>query len=140
DASPSRLGLIDHDAPSRVHHGQQERFGERLAELGRLCHKGLVRPWVDLQRNRVADQSFSLVDTRRYAGVDETLRQSLEVVGELVVRPLLSQRATQAQSASAPRFPSARQLDEVQEEPLPSDPSELLLGLELERKGEDNAA
>lgn len=135
EASPFRLGLFDHDRTSRVHREAQRDFGERLEELGLHAHRGLVRLWVDLQRNRVEDQAFDMMDTRRKDGIDETLRQSLEVLGELLVRPLLSESREQRPQQL---FPGERTDPWVDGDELPEEPSEFLLGLEVERRGEDN--
>lgn|GEM_PF-1808658 len=136
DASSYRLGLFDHDGSSRIHHkGLQGSFDERLEELGLHAHRGLVRLWVDLQRNRVEDQNFDISDTRRRAGVEETLGQSLEILGELLVRPLLDV------SDDMPRhdaFPEDREDRWSDGETLTDVPSDFLRGLELERRGEDN--
>ena len=105
EASPWRLGLFDHDATSRVHTQEREALVERLQELGLHAHRGMVRLWVDLQRNRVEEQRFDMIDARRKDGIDETLRQSLEVLGELLVRPLIDegQRADEEARAPSPR-------------------------------------
>ena len=89
EASPYRLGLFDHDASSRIHGQDATEFAGRLKELGLHAHRGLVRLWVDLQRNHVEDQRLDLSEGRQKDGVEETLRQTLEVLGELIVRPLL---------------------------------------------------
>lgn len=127
-----RLGLFDHDGSSRVQRSNQEDFCKRLELLGLHVHRGLVRLWVDLQRNRVEDQSFSLSDLRRREGVDDTLRQSLEVLGELLVRPLLNDPAPSppAKPSTSPAVPSTDQ--------LPLEPSDFLIDLELDRRGEQN--
>lgn len=129
-----RLGLFDHDSSSRVHRTQQEDFCKRLELLGLHVHRGLVRLWVDLQRNRVEDQSFSLSDMRRREGVDETLRQSLEVLGELLVSPLLNDNPRVNQPL--PKPPAAQ--ESLHDDELPLEPSEFLRDLELDRRGEQN--
>ena len=135
DSSPYRLGLFDHDDSSRVHSHRAADFADRLRLLGVHAHRGLVRLWVDLQRNRVEDQAFHILDARRIEGIDETLRQSLEVVGELIVRPLLDESHD---SKNYEIFPEQRDNDWVDGDELPDDPSEFLFGLEIERRGEDN--
>ena len=135
DASPYRLGLFDHDSSSRVHGTTHESFTERLRELSVLAHRGLVRLWVDLQRNRVEDQNFDISDTRRKVGVDETLSQSLEILGELLVRPLLEESED---TPAVEHFPGAREDLWSKNSELAESPSEFLRGLEVERRGEDN--
>jgi hypothetical protein len=91
--SPFRLGLFDHDDGSRIHKTNGGEFRARLRELAIHVHRGLVRMWVDLQRERVESPEEELEPTRRRESVDDSLDQSLEVLGELLVRPLISERA-----------------------------------------------
>lgn len=130
-----RLGLFDHDSSSRIHQVSQEQFQQRLEQLGTHAHRGLVRLWVDLQRSRVEDQSFTLTDLRRREGIDETLKQSLEVLGELIVRPLLQ---NVSEDDDVDPFPNRRPDDWIDEDVLSDHPSDFLIGLELERRGEEN--
>jgi len=135
DASMYRLGLFDYDASSRVHHDAQEDFRARLGELGLHAHRGMVRLWVDLQRNRVEEQEFSSLEVRRRDGIDEALRQSLEVLGELLVRPLLNDGSVDVDESA---FPEPRVDDWVDGGDLPGGSSDFMEGLEIERRGEDN--
>ncbi|HEX6201651.1 MAG TPA: hypothetical protein VF100_01535, partial [Thermoanaerobaculia bacterium] len=114
-ASPFRLGLFDHDdtgAARKVH------LPPRLRLLGELVHKGLVRLWLDLQRERVEERQ-PLLDDRRRDHDEEALRQSLEIVGELLVRDL-------AQEAPACRAPAAAAAPDER-------PSRFLRSLVIER-------
>lgn len=89
-ASAFRLGLFDHDDCSRVHESHGEQFAARLKELATHAHRGLIRMWVDLQRDRVEGEDEHIEAARYRARADEALDQSLEVLGELLVRPLLA--------------------------------------------------
>jgi hypothetical protein len=124
DAGMFRLGLFDHDNSSRVHTHAASSFADRLKVLGEEAQRGLVRLWVDLQRNRVEDQGQAVRESRQRDGVEETLRQSLEILGELVVRPLLG-----APGSAAMEFPEGRPGGR-HDKPLPLDPSRFLSGLE----------
>jgi hypothetical protein len=134
DASMYRLGLFDHDGSSRIHTHAAGAFADRLRALGAEADRGLVRLWVDLQRNRVEDQGQAVRESRQHDGVEETLRQSLEIVGELVVRPLMGK--PQGESLA---FPHARQ-DNRHDKPLPLEPSSFLAGLELDRAHDGDEA
>lgn len=86
--TPFRLGLFDHDGRD-VDPEVRGRFRERLRELGRHVHSGLVRLWVDLQRVRVAETDTHLkLQGHPRDDLADALQQSLEILGELVVRPL----------------------------------------------------
>ncbi|HYO12273.1 MAG TPA: hypothetical protein VE685_03645, partial [Thermoanaerobaculia bacterium] len=56
---PLRLGLFDHDSREGVSH---ETLGSRLVDLGKHLHRGLVRLWVDLQRERVGDPHVNVLE------------------------------------------------------------------------------
>lgn len=134
-SSPFRLGLFDHDASSRVQSHTSASFENRLEELGLQAHRGLVRLWVDLQRAKTEDRRFNIQDSRRKDGVDDALRQTLEIIGELIVRPLLDESHV---SEAHDQFPEQRQDIGVEEQPLPIYPSDFLVNLEVERRGEHN--
>lgn len=87
-ASMFRLGFFDHDRSSNIHVDNHAQFSERLQLLGQQLHRGLVRLWTDLQRSRVDDMDV-LEDERRRSGTRDARRQSVELLGELIVRPLL---------------------------------------------------
>ncbi len=87
-ASMFRLGFFDHDGSSNIHATDAGQFGERLQLLGQQLHRGLVRLWIDLQRSRVEDIDV-IEDERKRLGTRDAQRQSLELLGELLVRPLL---------------------------------------------------
>lgn len=88
-ASSFRLGLFDHDGDRKAAEDTipQERLGERMRHLGTLVHQGLVRLWIDLHRERV-EERHPVLDNRRREHDEEALRQTLEVLGELLVRKL----------------------------------------------------
>lgn len=136
--TPLRLGLFDHDA-REVDPEVQERFRERLRELGRHVHGGLVRLWVDLQRVRVAETDGHLkLQGRPRDELADALRQSLEILGELVVRPLATGEVDGGPYVDAPgagagstgaalgtggRPPAAAERE------LPDEPSRFLAGM-----------
>jgi hypothetical protein len=99
--TPFRLGLFDHDG-REVDPEVRERFRERLRELGRQVHSGLVRLWVDLQRVQVAETDTHLkLEGRPRDEVADALQQSLEILGELVVRPLAAGETEETPSSPA---------------------------------------
>ncbi|MFB6264514.1 MAG: hypothetical protein ABEL76_12960, partial [Bradymonadaceae bacterium] len=65
EVSEFRLGLFDHDDSSEVHRTRSDDFAERLRELSVHAHRGLVRLWVDLQRNRVESPDHTEPERRR---------------------------------------------------------------------------
>jgi len=86
--TPWRLGLFDHDS-RRERPGVRRRFEARLEELGRNARQGLLRLWVDLQRVRVSETIDGVVlQGRMRDHLADGLQQSLELIGELLVRPL----------------------------------------------------
>lgn len=90
EVSAFRLGLFDHDAVGQVASGGSEHPLEpRLRALADLARRGLVRLWIDLQRDRVEESAAHVgPEDRRREDADEALRQSLEILGELLIRPL----------------------------------------------------
>lgn len=137
DLHPLRLGFFDHDARPEAWQGPPGEslpvpalLANRLAELGRHLHRGLIRLWVDLQRERVGDPNVNVLEQARQRDeLSDALRQSLEVLGEILVQPLTGDGAPEI-SASIPLVPrldgSAAELS------LPGEPSRLLSGLKLE--------
>jgi hypothetical protein len=136
--SPFRLGLFDHDDCSRIHQSEGDEFCARLRELAVHAHRGLVRMWVDLQRERVESPEEEIEPSRQRESVDDSLDQSLEVLGELLVRPLITERAGDAADVSD---------DDLGDTPersadldLPADASTDLRNLVVEEPSPDNAA
>lgn len=121
-ASPFRFGFFDHDADGR----STEPLEGRLKLLARHLYRGLLRLWTDLQRERVEELDPNLQHRMRQEQLDSALRQSLEVLGELLVRPLV------ARSGDEAPVPRSRQ-----EEALPEHPSPFLSSLLLDPDGED---
>lgn len=83
-----RLGLFDHAMERRE--GAEEFLDvldRRLRCLSQYLYRGLVRLWVDLDREQVEERS-PLPVRRRSTSLDESLLQSLKMLRELVVRPL----------------------------------------------------
>lgn len=128
EASPFRLGLFDHDATGRLEGELGQPLAGRLGTLADLTRRGLVRLWIDLQRDRVEENGIQhWVEDRRRESADEALRQSLEVLGELLVRPL---------AAAEPEAPAGfTGAEPVEEERQASRPSPLLSGCELGQRG-----
>jgi hypothetical protein len=138
--SPFRLGLFDHDASSRVHQARGESFRQRLRELAIHAHRGLVRMWVDLQRERVESSSDDYEIDRRRESVDDALGQSLEVLGELLVRPLLSERDRTGGAEQAPDDASGGRPGRDDEVELPRAATSVLRELVVEDPPPENAA
>ncbi len=107
EASPFRLGLFDHDGSQRTEHGGDEELAARLRLLADLTRRGLIRLWVDLQRNRVEERESTLPAGRRREGGDEAQRQSLEILGELLVRPVAAAEEAAEENPPAPPVPAA---------------------------------
>jgi len=122
-ASPFRLGLFDHDAAERP-----ERLDglleSRLKALAEHVRRGLLRLWVDLQRDRVEELDPNLQRRLTQEQMDTALRQSLEVLGELLVRPLVEGK-TEGETDACPLRPP-------EDEELPAEPSPSLAGLFLD--------
>ncbi|RAL23893.1 hypothetical protein DL240_07020 [Lujinxingia litoralis] len=85
DLSPYRLGLFDHDDSPGL---DLNASASALKELGELVHRGLLRIWLDLQRERHEDPMLSLQERRR-VDAETSAEQCLELLGELVLHPLL---------------------------------------------------
>ncbi len=99
EASLFRFGFFDHDASSGL---DTDQLGETLTDLGHRVHRGLLRIWLDLQRERDEAIGSDLEDRRR-AGSETAIEQCLEILGELVVRPMLK-----AQDETPPERPEYR--------------------------------
>ncbi|HYG63665.1 MAG TPA: hypothetical protein VEL74_13875 [Thermoanaerobaculia bacterium] len=139
--SPPQLGLFDHDG--REGSGGEGMDGSpqetaaalldrRLRELGDHLHRGLVRLWVDLQRERVAEPNINVLEkTRQRDELSEALQQTLEVLGEILVRPLTDNGA--GVQAVPDRSPSAAETE------LPTLPSDFLAGLEVGTREKDSS-
>lgn len=134
---PLQLGLFDQDDRAGLPDETVETLKQRLQELGRFLHSGLVRLWVDLQRERVEDPNVNVLEQARQRDeLTEALRQSLEVLGEIVVQPLKEARRDDGEKAlcEVPRRTSGS----AAETELPAGPSRFLLGLELEDAREES--
>lgn len=128
EVSPFRLGLFDHDGTAGPRNERSEALADRLRRLAPLLDQGLVRLWVDLQRERVEERQPVLDDRRREH--DETaVRQCLEILGELLVGSSGSVGAPTSETSGR----DARTDSDPAEE-LPSEPSEFLHQLELPRQ------
>jgi len=134
---PLQLGLFDQDDRESLPDETVELLKHRLEELGRFLHGGLVRLWVDLQRERVEDPNVNVLEQARQRDeLTEALRQSLEVLGEIVVDPL--KKARGADGEEALREVPRRTSGSVTDLELPGDPSRFLLGLEVEDAGDES--
>ncbi|HEX3128825.1 MAG TPA: hypothetical protein VH394_15950 [Thermoanaerobaculia bacterium] len=129
-ASPFRLGLFDHDAAERP-----ERIDglleSRLRELAEHVRRGLLRLWVDLQRDRVEELDPNLEHRQGQEEMDTALRQSLEVLGELLVRHLVD-----GEEAPSPVRPP----EPPEDTELPGEPSPFLSGLFLDEDDDGTGA
>lgn len=123
------LGLYDQEGRERRPEEQEAELPERLRILAGHVHRGLVRLWVDLQWERVAEPDLHvMVQARQRDELADSLQQSLEILGELVVRPL------SPSGGDEPREPSEAERE------LPLVPSRLLSGLTVDETGEDGSA
>jgi len=123
--SPFRQGLFDHDGRKFRPKGQEEKLRKRLEQLGEHLHRGLVRLWVDLQWERMGESEANLlVQARQRDYLSDALQQSLEILGELLVRPLAP---TPGPGADPLPKPPERQRSDA--ENLPLAPSRLLASL-----------
>ncbi|HKH48729.1 MAG TPA: hypothetical protein VKM72_29030 [Thermoanaerobaculia bacterium] len=123
-AGPFRVGLFDHDAGDRF-----PRIGDllqlRLEKLAEHTYRGLLRLWADLQRDRVEDLDPNQQHHAHQEQMDAALRQSLEILGEILVRPLVVAGSGNESDAG----PAAETL------PLPAEPSPFLSTLHIDEKG-----
>lgn len=127
--SPFRQGLFDHDGRGFRPPPQDEKLRERLRQWGEHLHRGLVRLWVDLQWERVADTDQNvMVQARQRDYLADSLQQSLEILGELLVRPLAP--APGSRDEPLPPAPCRQRSDA--ERQLPLAPSRLLSSLTAE--------
>jgi hypothetical protein len=137
ETSPFRQGLFDHDGRDFRPPEQEQQLASRLELLGQHLHRGLVRLWVDLQRERSADVDLNvMVQARNRDYLTDALQQSLEILGELLVRPLAP--IPTAGTSPLPPVPPRQRSDAETE--LPLAPSRLLSGLLVdESEGEASA-
>ncbi|HKV09337.1 MAG TPA: hypothetical protein VJ725_14435 [Thermoanaerobaculia bacterium] len=134
---PFQLGLFDQDDREGLPEPGVELLADRLREFGRFLHSGLLRLWVDLQRERVEDPNVNVLEQARQRDeLTEALRQSLEVLGQIVVHPLKEARREDGERAlrEVPR----RSSGSAAEMELPGSPSRFLLGLNVEDSREES--
>jgi len=136
-ASPFRLGLFDHYVDASPMEAQRQ--SSRLQELGGLAYKGLVRLWIDLQRNRTEEGALANEVERHRSTADAALRQSLEILGELLVKDVLGRDTNSGKPGTDSGWwrnrPRAGQIADRAD--LPSRPSMFLESLELPRLEND---
>lgn len=136
--SSFRLGLFDHDERNLPPGGQETNLPERLSLLAEHLHRGLVRLWVDLQWERVAEMDDNvMVQGRQRDYLSDALQQSLEILGELVVRPLAPRSG---EAGEPPIRPAPDRKPSDAERELPLVPSRLLSGLGFEEEVGDESA
>lgn len=102
EVSHFRLGLFDHSSPRQVGAGTfREALQARLRALGRYCRKGLVRLYVDLNREQVEERS-AWPQLLRRESLDEARLQSLTFLEKLLVSPVEGgeQRRDQAKACA----------------------------------------
>lgn len=85
DASLYRLGFFDHDTTGGV---DSTPLSGALKSLGEQVHRGLLRIWLDLRHER-EETGSAKGSTRQRAGADRAVEQCLEVLGQLVVEPVV---------------------------------------------------
>ncbi|HEV2855472.1 MAG TPA: hypothetical protein VHC97_21950 [Thermoanaerobaculia bacterium] len=136
--SDFRLGLFDHDGRELRPVEQEAELPKRLERLAEHVHRGLVRLWVDLQRERVAEgDDHVMVQARQRDDLSDALQQSLEILGELVVRPLTSRGDA---AGEPPLRPAPDRQHSGTERELPLIPSRLLSSLVVEEGAVDDSA
>ncbi len=116
EASLFRLGFFDHDGSSGFDH---HRMAELLKEVGLALHRGLLRIWLDLQRER--DENSPDERSRQRAGTDTAIEQCLELLGELIVQPVLQEpgfEPPERPTARADRWVDGAELDHEPPAPL----------------------
>lgn len=87
-ASHFQLGFFDHDPSSGF---DSQALSEALVHVGEAVHKGLLRIWLDLQRERDENPS-EMEQNRRRTGSEAASEQCLEILGELIVQPVLQRQ------------------------------------------------
>lgn len=122
DPGSFSLGLFDHDSdPRRV-----DRIGPllqaRLRQLAAHVYRGLLRLWIDLQRDRVEELDPNVERQLRQERMDAALQQSLSALGILLVRPVGLLGPPEGATDELVRPGS----------PLPAEPSRFLAGLLLD--------
>lgn len=68
-------------------------FQHRLFELGELCRQGLVRMWDRLSKQQTRKANETAVSSGRSESLQRALVQSLELLGDTVIRHVLACRA-----------------------------------------------
>lgn len=137
-AGEFRLGLFDHDSIKRSPE-EWDRLAERYRELGTSLHRGLVRLWIDLQRSGARAQASMNEPGRRRENLVETIEQSLEILGELVVRAVLGAAAEQPSTGSEEAWP--RETDRwIDGAPLPGRASQFLRSHVVAERHDDTVA
>jgi len=137
-ATAFRLGLFDHDGQADLREGFQERLAGRLGELAVQVHRGLVRLWVDLQRDATRLGPEANEGRRRHHHVGDAVRQSLEVLGELLIRPLAE--AGDAGPSAGSHTLEPRRDPWVDGPPMGEEPSRFIRSLVLGRRGAASAS
>lgn len=115
-----RLGLFDHDGTARSELDGDQFLTERLELLADLVYQGLIRLWIDLQRERVEERSESTLLDRRREHFDEALCQSLEILGELLVRDVAQEDQGEARDCETPSWHERRERGEEPSQALSS--------------------
>ena len=96
-----RLGFFDHLPSDLVDDDTLERFRGRLGIVGRLAEQGLLRLWMDLERDPGWETVYAGSTERRRSGdLVKCIQQSLDVLGEKIVRPYLDRFDEDASTVS----------------------------------------
>src|SRR5690554_1763166 len=118
-----------------MHQTHNEKFKKRLRELAVHTHRNLIHMWVNLQRERVEKPNKGQQSSLYRANSDDSLNQSLEVLGELLVRPLISE---QIPEASTPDVVEPGFVEDSRDGGLPDAASEFLRRLVIAEHSPDN--
>ncbi|MEC7986214.1 MAG: hypothetical protein VX278_13700, partial [Myxococcota bacterium] len=90
DVSDYILGMYDHD---EVERGESfvNHLKVRIQEFGKLVEKGLMRLWVDLSLDPGWETAYASEQSRQRIHIVDCIYQSLYLLGELVVQPVLKE-------------------------------------------------
>ena len=102
-----RLGMFDYDDTPRADgEAWQGRFAERLRELSEYVEAGLIRLWSDLERDPGVDLR-EVAGATEYDQKHEAVLQTLALLGEVFVRPLLADEGDHDRARQLSTSPSA---------------------------------
>jgi hypothetical protein len=145
DVSPFRLGLFDH----HCHYGRAEypitedsrkiqHLEARIKKFGDELKRGLVRLWLDMQWRYSPSSGADAGGTLEREGAAACVRQSLEFLGQLVVRDLVADLDS---GIDLPTSRTQTKADKFLEgAPLTESPSEFIREQVIARESPDDSA